>query len=108
MRHCRSIYALVLASLLTLTVVGCSQGNAETPVAATPDEAVELMAQSFADGKFEVIWRALPPSYQQDVTEAARGQGKEDRLPVGRFERAAAQRHPEKPRAGPSPAKPHD
>jgi hypothetical protein len=69
MKHCPPIVALLLASLLTVGVTGCSQGNAKTFSAATPDETIERIARSVADGKFDAAWQALPPSYQNDLTE---------------------------------------
>jgi hypothetical protein len=38
------------------------------PVAETADQAVLQVAEGLADGQPQVVWHALPASYQQDVT----------------------------------------
>jgi hypothetical protein len=55
---------LVLASLST----GCSTNEA-APIAETADQAVLQVAKGLADGRPQVLWHALPTSYQQDVTD---------------------------------------
>jgi len=56
--------------LLVLLVLlpGCSSNEA-APVAATADQAVLQVAEGLADGRPQVLWHALPESYQQDVTD---------------------------------------
>ncbi len=67
MKHCRAFTLLLLSSLLTAGV-GCSRGAAESRAAETPDQAIEHVVQSIADGKLDVVWQSLPPSYRGDVT----------------------------------------
>ena len=69
MKHLRPNLALLLALLISVSAVGCSPGNAKLVSAPTPDQAIEQMAHSIADGRFDAAWQALPPSYQNDITE---------------------------------------
>ena len=55
---------LVFLALFT----GCSRNEA-APVAETADRAVLLVTEGLADGRPQVVWHALPASYQQDVTD---------------------------------------
>ena len=55
---------LVLVSLFA----GCSRNEA-APVAETADQAVLQVTEGLADGQPQVLWHALPTSYQQDVTD---------------------------------------
>ena len=61
MKHDRPIIALLLLSLMTVSVVGCTEGSAKLISAATADQAIEQTAQSVADGRFDTAWQALPP-----------------------------------------------
>ena len=61
--------------LLVVGFVGCSgeQADSETStsgfvVKGGPDEAVMRVAKGLADGRPEVAWQSLPPSYRDDVT----------------------------------------
>lgn len=58
---------LVLLALPAL-FTGCSRNEA-APVAATADQAVLQVTEGLADGRPQVVWHALPASYQQDVTD---------------------------------------
>jgi len=69
MKHSRPIIAVLLATLMSVGIVGCTQGNAKLVSDATPDQAIEQTARSVADGRFDAAWQALPPSYQDDITE---------------------------------------
>ena len=60
--------------LLVAGLVGCSgesEGVDSTPVAAAkgPEQAVTRLAKGLADGRPEVAWQTLPPSYRKDVNE---------------------------------------
>lgn len=65
--HLRDKLLFGLLALLVLGAAACSGG--ETEPAATPDEAVTRVACGLADNRPEVVWHALPASYQEDVTE---------------------------------------
>jgi hypothetical protein len=66
----RHPFLFVLVVVFAAGLVGCSRGEARQVVAFNePDEAVRAVAQGIADGKPEVAWLALPPSYRQDVTD---------------------------------------
>jgi hypothetical protein len=39
------------------------------PAAETADQAVMRVAEGLEDGRLEVVWQALPASYQRDVTD---------------------------------------
>jgi hypothetical protein len=58
---------LGLLALLAL-FPGCSSNEA-APVAETADAAVLQITEGLADGRPQVLWHALPESYQQDVTD---------------------------------------
>jgi hypothetical protein len=62
---------ILLLSILALGLGlwGCSKGTTldEPAPAATADEAVRQVVQGLADGQPEVLWYALPASYQQDI-----------------------------------------
>lgn len=65
-----------LAVLLLCAVAACSADRPRQP-AAEPDEAHDRIVQALADGRPQVVWDALPASYQRDVEglvhEAAAG-----------------------------------
>ena len=54
--------------LVMLVLSGC-RGDAEDAAAVpdTPDETVQAVLDGLARHRPEVVWRALPPSYQEDV-----------------------------------------
>jgi len=56
------------AVLVILALSGC-QGGGEDPAAIpdTPDGTVQAVLAGLAQHRPEVVWRALPPSYQEDV-----------------------------------------
>ncbi len=68
-----SIPRLAVALLFTTLVLACAQNgdtNAAPPTLPdTPDGTVTFVAQQLVDHHPEVIWTALPESYQQDITE---------------------------------------
>ncbi len=59
-----------LSFVLALSAAGCGGDTATaTPEpAVTADEAMMRIAEGLADSRPEVLWHALPESYQQDVT----------------------------------------
>jgi hypothetical protein len=69
MKPFRPNLAALLTALATIGVVCCSQGNAKQVTNATPDQTIERVARSVADGRFDIAWQALPPSYQKELTE---------------------------------------
>jgi hypothetical protein len=64
----RSSAPLVSAVLVILALSGC-QGAPEDADAVpdTPDGTVQTVLEGLAQHRPEVVWRALPPSYQEDV-----------------------------------------
>jgi hypothetical protein len=67
----RLIWIAVVGVILALTATACGgddRARAAEP-AATADEVVERISNGLADGHPEVLWHALPESYQRDVTE---------------------------------------
>lgn len=66
MRHVRSLFAtLCLVGLL----ISCGGQPGGITIPDTPDGTVQAVATHLADGHPEVLWLALPPSYQADLTE---------------------------------------
>lgn len=68
-----SIPRLAAALLFTTLVLGCAR-DADTSAAVTtlpdtPDGTVTFVAQNLVDHHPEILWTALPGSYQQDITE---------------------------------------
>ena len=65
----RTARGLCLGLLILPTLfIGCSR-NRTPPVPETADQAVLQITEGLADGRPQVVWHALPASYQQDVTE---------------------------------------
>ena len=60
MKNHRPIIALLLVSLISVGVAGCSDGNAKLVTAPTADQTIEQTARSIADGRFDAAWQALP------------------------------------------------
>jgi len=72
----KGLSRLALFAVLALSVVACSGGDDSADAgrpAGTADEAVVRVAHGLADGNPEVLWQALPASYQEDVTELIHG-----------------------------------
>ncbi|MGC4001722.1 MAG: hypothetical protein QM811_00590 [Pirellulales bacterium] len=61
----RCVLALTATTMLTLGAV--ARDPVKIAIPATADGTVKTIAASVADGKFEVLWQALPASYQKDV-----------------------------------------
>jgi hypothetical protein len=56
----------VVAIALLITAVGCGSKNAPP---ATPEGAVLNVSKGLSEDKPEVLWQALPESYQKDVND---------------------------------------
>lgn len=58
------------AVLVLSTITGCGPSRPPAPtVPDTPDGTVTAVAQTLAEGKPEVLWVALPASYQKEVQD---------------------------------------
>ena len=57
---CRTLAALVI-------VVCCLPASARAPVPTTPDGTIKAAAAAYVEGNLEVLWQAMPASYQADV-----------------------------------------
>jgi len=66
--HLRNNLFVGLLVVSLLGAAACS-GLKTQELAATADEAVTRVTRGLADGHPEVAWRALPTSYQKDITE---------------------------------------
>ncbi len=53
--------------VLALIAVGLPAAAADIP--STPDGTVRAVAEGLADRHPEILWQALPPTYQKDITE---------------------------------------
>jgi len=60
--------------LSLLIAIGCGGDAVHRPaIPDTPDGTVRVVLDGLVQHRPEVAWRALPPSYQQDVTDLTRG-----------------------------------
>ena len=57
----------ILTSLAILCAVAATAGAADLP--DSPDGTVEAVAAALADRHPEILWQALPKTYQRDITE---------------------------------------
>jgi len=66
----------LLVGTLLFTACGEKSGApaeaAETKIPDAPDEAMQMIAREIADANGAILWRAMPGSYQSDVTSIAR------------------------------------
>lgn len=63
---------LTLIIIGTVAVVGCGRpGDDSFVIPDSPDGTVRVVMAGLAAHHPEVVWRALPPSYQQDVADLA-------------------------------------
>lgn len=60
-----TLVGVVFATLFVL--VGCTKESTPS-LPSTPEGTVETVAKAIADKKPGIVWVALPPSYQQDIT----------------------------------------
>ncbi len=58
--------AAAVAAVACVALLGC--GSSDPTVPSTPDGTVMAVAAALADGKPQVVWTAMPASYQKDVT----------------------------------------
>lgn len=69
--HFSASSQLILLSLVV--AIGCSGGTgAQLTVPDSPGGTVEVVLDGLVDHHPEIVWRGLPPSYQQDVADLAR------------------------------------
>lgn len=66
------LLSCIRRSLFTLALLACclpALARDPVPVAlpATPDGTIKAIGAALGDGKFEVVWQALPASYQSDI-----------------------------------------
>jgi hypothetical protein len=59
-------------SLLTVALLACclpafARDPAPVALPATPDGTIKAIGAALGEGKFEVVWQAMPASYQADV-----------------------------------------
>jgi len=71
-----TVIRLVTVSLVLVAALGCarnadSNGTAPT-IPDSPDGAVVAVAEAIQNNHAEILWTALPESYQQDITEITR------------------------------------
>ncbi|MBL7222858.1 MAG: hypothetical protein ISS72_03300 [Candidatus Brocadiae bacterium] len=62
--------AAAIAAVACMGLLGCGGGDPTVP--DTPDGTVTAVAAALADGKPQVLWTAMPASYQKDVTGLVR------------------------------------
>ena len=67
----QSHFARSLAIITIVTSLACAGavGAGSVVIPDTPDGTVKAVAENLAEGRPEVLWMALPPSYQQDITD---------------------------------------
>jgi len=66
--NARNPLLIITLLALILGVPACADKKTDEPAAAaTPQEAITRIASGLADSRPEVVWQALPASYQQDV-----------------------------------------
>lgn len=59
----------ILGLFAVLLLPGCGEGSDMPEVPEAPDQAVEAVAESMAQGEPIMLWAAMPESYRGDVTE---------------------------------------
>jgi len=68
-----SIFRLAVASLIVIAAFGCARNadstGKEPTIPDSPDGTVLAVAEALQDNHAEVLWTALPESYQSDITE---------------------------------------
>lgn len=57
----------ILTTIAILIALAATVGAADLP--DSPDGTVEAVAAALADRHPEILWQALPPTYQRDITE---------------------------------------
>ena len=59
--------AIIGWSCVLAAFAGCA-GSRAPSIPDTPEEAIETISRGVADARPEVLWQALPPSYQKDLS----------------------------------------
>lgn len=59
--------AVLLAMVGCVAMLGCGDGGGSVKVPDTPDGTVKAVAEGLAAGKPQILWAAMPASYQKDV-----------------------------------------
>ncbi len=62
-----------LGSAVTAILVVATLPSLAVELPDTPDGTVRAVAEALADRHPEVLWQALPPTYQKDITELTHG-----------------------------------
>ena len=72
----KTVFRLVTVSLVLVAASGCARNADSNSTAPTipdsPDGAVVAVAEAIQNNHAEILWTALPESYQQDITEITR------------------------------------
>ncbi|HSN57475.1 MAG TPA: hypothetical protein VLT32_22590, partial [Candidatus Sulfomarinibacteraceae bacterium] len=61
----------ILTTFAILLALAATAGAADLP--DSPDGTVEAVAAALAGNQPEILWQALPPTYQRDITELTHG-----------------------------------
>ena len=67
----RTIFAPGVALVCCLAVVACSgaSGSAKAEIPDSPDGTIKVVASELANHRPQILWEALPASYQQDISQ---------------------------------------
>ena len=68
MKH-HPLYRLALSAVAATALIALAAPTATAGLPDSPDGAVKAVLESLANRHPEVLWEALPPSYQKDITE---------------------------------------
>lgn len=69
--HFSASFQLVVLALMV--AIGCGGGTgAQLTIPDSPEGTVEVVVDGLVQHHPEIVWRALPPSYQQDVADLTR------------------------------------
>jgi hypothetical protein len=68
-----NIFRFAVASLILIAALGCARNadsiGKEPTIPDSPDGTVLAVAEALQDNHAEILWTALPESYQSDITE---------------------------------------
>ena len=65
----KTVAGLVISGALLLSACSKKADDAAGGIPNSPDAAVQTVISEFAKGNGEIVWRALPTSYQSDINE---------------------------------------
>ena len=65
----KTVTVLVISGALLLSACSKKADDAEGGIPDSPDAAVQTVISEFAKGNGEIVWSALPTSYQSDINE---------------------------------------